>query len=178
MTIFWKEVVWQQFGAAIDMLDDAVRTCPDELWHERLWEHPTEPSSYSEFWLLAFHTLFWTDLYLSGTREGFAIPAYLEREGDEEGVPLVPYSKEEIQTYLQHCRAKCQATIEALTDETAQRQCRFNWGEVSFLELLLYTMRHVQEHAAQLNLLIGQRVGATSAPDWVAQARTETVDMA
>jgi hypothetical protein len=26
MTIPWKPILWQQFGAAIDMLDDALRT--------------------------------------------------------------------------------------------------------------------------------------------------------
>ena len=55
--------------------------------------------------------------------------------------------------------------IEALTDETAQRRCRFDWGEVSFAELLLYNMRYVQEHAAQLNLFLGQN--GVSAPGWV-----------
>ena len=46
--------------------------------------------------------------------------------------------------------------------------CRFGWGEVTFAELLLYTMRHVAGHAAQLNLLLGQKTGA--APDWVVGA--------
>ncbi len=32
-------------------------------------------------------------------------------------------------------------------------------GEVPFGELLLYTMRHVQEHAAQLHLFLGQQRG-------------------
>jgi hypothetical protein len=32
MDDFWKTVLWQQFGAAIDMLENAVRACPDELW--------------------------------------------------------------------------------------------------------------------------------------------------
>lgn len=35
MNIPWKTIVWQQFGAAIDMLDNALRACPDELWRER-----------------------------------------------------------------------------------------------------------------------------------------------
>ena len=51
-------------------------------------------------------------------------------------------------------------TIEATSDEEAQRLCRFGWGEVTFAELLLYTMRHVAGHAAQLNLLLGQTTGA------------------
>jgi hypothetical protein len=49
------------------------------------------------------------------------------------------------------------------------RRCKFGWGEVNFVELLLYNMRHVQEHASQLCLILGQQVG--SAPGWVGRAR-------
>ena len=43
---------------------------------------------------------------------------------------------------------------------------------MSFLELLLYNMRHVQEHAAQLNLFLGQNaVEGTS--DWVPWAQAD-----
>ena len=72
-------------------------------------------------------------------------------------------------------RQKCQTTIAELTDERAHQPVAFPWiGEkpISFLELLLYTMRHVQEHAAQLNLLLGQReIEGTS--DWVGQAHID-----
>jgi hypothetical protein len=47
--------------------------------------------------------------------------------------------------------------IEGLSVEEAYRICRFPWGEVPFAELMLYTMRHVQEHAAQLHLFSGQQ---------------------
>jgi hypothetical protein len=42
---------------------------------------------------------------------------------------------------------------------------------MSVAELLLYNMRHVQEHASQLNMLLGQRIG--SAPGWVGQAESK-----
>ena len=174
MNITWRTSIWQQFGAAIDMLDNAVRACPDELWRDCLWHNPSERPEYSQFWYLVYHTLFWLDLYLSGAVEGFAPPApFTLDEADPAGlVPERPYTKDELQAYLDYCRKKCQATIEALTDETAQRWCRFRWGELSFVELLLYDMRHVQEHAAQLNLMLGQKVG--SAPDWVTKAKKIT----
>jgi hypothetical protein len=41
--------------------------------------------------------------------------------------------------------------------------------EIKFAELQLYSMRHVQEIAAQLSLMLGQKVG--SAPDYVTTAR-------
>ena len=166
-----KTILWQQFGAAIDMFDDALRACPDDLWRGCLWENPSERPEYSQFWYLAYHTLFWLDLYLSGAVEGFAPPApFTLDELDPAGLlPERTYTKDELRAYLVYVRKKCQATIEALTDETAQRRCRFGWGEASFAELLLYNMRHVQEHAAQLNLILGQKAG--SASDWVARAR-------
>ncbi len=70
----WKTIIWQQFGAAIDMLDNALHACPDELWHGRLWSNPSERAAYSQFWYVIYHALFWLDLYLSGAVEGFAPP--------------------------------------------------------------------------------------------------------
>ena len=67
----WRTSLWQQFGAAIDMLDNAVAACPDELWRVRLWDDAELPES-AEFWYIVYHTLFWLDLYLSGAVEGFA----------------------------------------------------------------------------------------------------------
>jgi hypothetical protein len=174
MNIPWRTIIWQQFGAAIDDLDNALRVCPDELWRAHLWDNSSDRPEFflPEFWYVAYHALFWLDLYLTGAEEGFAPPApFTLIEQDEYGpLPERPYTKDELQAYLDDCRKKCQATIGALTDEAAERRCRFGWGEASFAELLLYNMRHVQGHAAQLNLMLGQKVG--SAPDWVTRARS------
>jgi uncharacterized damage-inducible protein DinB len=171
MDALWRRVVWLQFGAAIDMLANALRACPDELWEEPLWDDRSLPGS-STFWYVAYHTLFWLDLYLSGTAEGFAPPApFTLDELDPAGVlPSRAYTRAELQGYLAHGRRKCRATIEGLTDEQARRVCVVGGRrrEMPFAELLLYTMRHVQEHAAQLNLAIGQRTGSEST--WVAEA--------
>lgn len=166
----WRTAIWQQFGAAIDDLRNTIDACPDELWCARLWEHPEhaeERPEFSQFWYIAYHALFWLDLYLTGAEEGFVPPApFALIEQDEDGpVPARPYTKDELQAYLDDCRKKSQETIEALTNEEAQRRCRFGWGEVSFAELLLYNMRHVQGHAAQLNLLLGQK--SVAVRSWV-----------
>ena len=78
------------------------------------------------------------------------------------------YTKGELQTYLEHGRNKCRLKLETLTDWLVPQHCRPDWPEMSVAELLLYNMRHVQEHAAQLSLFLGQRLG--SAPGWVAKA--------
>jgi uncharacterized damage-inducible protein DinB len=63
-------------------------------------------------------------------------------------------------------RLRLQEAIAGLTEERANRRCRFGWGEASYLELLLYSLRHIQHHVGQLNLVIRQMTG--SAPRWVA----------
>jgi hypothetical protein len=167
MDIIWRAILWRQFGAAIDMLEDALRACPEALWSARLWGG--ERADLSEFWYVGYHTLFWLDLYLSGSVEGFPPPAPFNLdELDPAGLmPERPYARDELLAYLDHCRSKCRASIEALTDEKARRLGKVAWGEVPYLELLLDNMRHVQEHAAQLNLFLGQRVG--SDVPWVSQ---------
>ncbi len=159
----WKTVLWSQFGAAIDMLERDIRACPDELWRG----NETSPGA----WTIAHHALFWLDLYLSGAVEGFAPPApFGLEELDPAGrLPDRVFSKSDLLAYLEHGREKCRRTIQVLTDSQAARRCSFGWGELSFAELLLYTMRHVQDHAGELSSLIGTATG--SGPGWVAKAR-------
>ena len=164
MNTEWRTSIWKQFGAAIDMLGDAISLCPDHLWTVVLWKDPDD-EQYGQFWFVAYHALRWLDLFLTGTKAGFAPPApFLLR-----GLPEQPYPKDQVLAYLQVCRARCQSTIEGLTDEKAGQRCVFEWMEVSYLELQMYSMRHVQEHAAQLNLALGQH--DVTGMDWVASAR-------
>lgn len=170
MDTTWRTILLRQFEATIDMLENALRLCPDELWSVRLWNDPSLPPGFSEFWYVAYHTLFWLDLYLTGSVEGFAPPApFTLDELDPAGLlPDRQYSRDELLSYLNHCRQKCQSTIEALTDENVYRPCKFSWGELSFAELMLDNMRHVQEHAAQLNMILGQKIGAST--HWISRA--------
>ncbi len=161
----WKEAVWQQFGAAIDMLANAIRECPDDVWGDQT----AEP----QYWALAFHTLFWLDLYLGGTSEGYHPPEpFGLEEMDPAGVlPPRVYTREELMTFLLACRSRCKAIIEEMDGESAKRLCHFGKRVQPFGELLIYNMRHVQHHAAQLNLLLRQRTN--SAPLWVGRALAE-----
>ena len=87
--------------------------------------------------------------------------------------PEQPYTKAQIKTYLEHCRSLAQSIIENLTDEKAYEIRKFAWMELTYLELQIYSTRHLQEHAAQMNLVLGHH-GVTG-QDWVAKAREKTV---
>ena len=180
--------LWRQFGAAIDMLENALVACPDTLWTGRIWgdspDHPLPPDfppRLPEFWNIAYHTLFWLDLYLTGDpEEEFAPPApFSLAELDPSGVPPEQvYTKEEVLGYLAATRQKCHDTLLSLTDERARRPVKFPWSggqTVSYLELQLYNMRHVQEHAAQLSLFLGRHGIPDEALDWVPWAKDKPV---
>src|ERR1700722_19441412 len=62
---FWKAVVWHQFGAAIEMLENAIRACPDAVWSDPSKKPEWVERSVPGFWYVAFHTLFFLDYYLS-----------------------------------------------------------------------------------------------------------------
>jgi hypothetical protein len=167
MAIIDNEMVWRQFAAAIEMLRDALRDCPAELWEKQLWEDQPDQwvaAGFSAFWYLGYHTLFWLDLYLTGAEEGFAPPAPFDLVEMEQGEALPrTYTREELLGYLEYCYRKCQETLGALSIEQARRLCRFAWGELAFAELQLYNLRHVQEHAAQLGMFLGQQAGKSAA---------------
>jgi hypothetical protein len=162
MDIKLKEIIWNQFGAAIDMLGNAILACPEEIWGKNLDD--------SEFWYKVFHTLFWIDFYLSDSDEGFVPPTpFTLSELDPAGLlPERVYTKDELKNYLDHCRKKCLNTIRTLSDEKANLHFKYGSIDLSFVELLLYNMRHVQHHTAQLNLILRQEID--SAPRWVKQA--------
>ncbi len=169
METTWSTALWSQFGAAIDTLENALVACPDSLWRERLWgeksdhsQPPWFPPEFPEFWYLTYHTLVWLDLYLSGVpEEDFAPPAPFAQGVIDtvEALPDQPYTQEELRAYLASMRHKCHTTLVALTDEQARRPVEYPWSKgqpISYLELLLYNLRHVQEHAAYLSLFLGQ----------------------
>jgi len=174
-----RTALWQQFGAAIDMLENALLACPSAQWNGLLWKDPQAPG-YPTFWSITHRSLFWLDFYLTGSLEGFAPPTPFSI--DEELAPVrvlpeQPYTRDELHLYLVTLRKKCQATITGLSDEKAGQQIHFPWlGEspMSFLELLLLTMRHVQEHAARLSLFLGQHGIPGETLDWIPQAKHAT----
>jgi hypothetical protein len=161
-----KKMLKSQFIASIEMLSEAIRACPEELWQAKLWDNLSAPPGFSDFWYVAYHTLFWLDLYLSGAAEGFTPPASFDlNELEPQGVlPEKVFSKDELLAYLDHCRLECSRILDAFTDEKAHQDCEFPWskGKISYAELLLDNMRHVQEHGAQLHMYLGQQKGINS----------------
>jgi len=159
MGAFFKSILWAQFGASLDMLENAMRACPDQVWSDLSKPPQWVSHDVVGFWYVAYHTLFFLDLYLSDSPEDFAPPApFTLDELDPSGLlPDRPYTKDELLAYLNHGRKKCRAVIESLTEEKAHVRWRYGSMDLPFAELLLSTMRHVQHHARRLNPSCGSK---------------------
>ncbi len=178
MDVTWADMVWQQFGAAIDMFDNTLAACPDGLWTGRLWsaeEGPDTPPRFGEFWTIATHAVRWLERYLLAVPED-------EFGSLETSTTLTPFpeanepqTRSTVRDCLAQLRERCRSTLMELTDDQAQRPIRvYDWigtEPITFVELQLYNMRHVQEHAAQMALFLGQHDVPDEKLDWVARAR-------
>ena len=155
-----KTSFWKQYGAAIDMFENAVAKCPPEIWDDE-----------RKFWYIAYHTLFFLDYYLDKDPDNFTTPQPFnmnEMEIDEV-MPKHPFTKKELLGYVEHCRKKAHGLISGFNDAGASSRWKNQYREYSMFEMQLYNMRHVQEHAAELSMLIVQNGGSTSG--WIRQVK-------
>lgn len=157
-----KEAIWNQFGASLDMLENAISMCPDEQW-----------DTDTKFWYISYHCIFWTDYYLTKEPGKFIpLPPFTLSEFDDSGaLPGRIYTKTELLFYLQFCRDKLHELISNLTLEKLNDRWINQKRNYSLLEILLYNLRHVQHHTAQLNLLLRQKIN--DAPKWVSRPKKE-----
>ena len=162
MSFTLPELIGQQFGAALDMLENAINACPDDMW-----DHA------SRFWYIAFHTTFWTDYYLSDTpmEKDYQPPKPFTLSEFEDGqLPEREYDKTEVLAFLHHARYRLQDQLRNNSqEELLTKRFTSEYKDFSLFELLLYNMRHVQHHTAQLNLLLRQ--SGINPPDWVSRAK-------
>ncbi|RYF95917.1 MAG: DinB family protein [Chitinophagaceae bacterium] len=160
-----RKDLWSQFGAAIDMLENAVSFYPESFWKQS-----------PRFFYSAFHCTVLLDYYLTvpppsdfNAELPFSVPDRSRIPADVPGdmVPDRFYTQAELIVYINNCRRKCEHLINGLTDETILARWVEDSGEMdySLFEILIYNLRHVQHHAAQLNTLL--RGAIDKAPGWV-----------
>jgi hypothetical protein len=165
---FWQSVIGRQFAAAIQMMRLAIEACPDDLWDDR--------TDGSPFWHLAYHALYFTDLYLSDDEKSFEardchegtvhfLPGDYQEFGGIITTPEEVFTREQLLDYSDHCLEKCEETFDKVTDERVLQRCGFWWYELNVGEFLLNNLRHTQHHAGQLALLLRRR--ADIGIDWL-----------
>lgn len=158
-----RDALKSQFHAGLDMLRDAIDRCSDDLWITD--EYPTP------FWRVAYHTIFYTHLYMHPSAEVFEPwPHHQTSIQDLDDVPAPPeimdllelphrpprtgepYSKAQILAYLDTCDGLVDDVLDTVDLESDESG--FSWYRVSKVEHEMVAIRHLQHHVAQL----GQRI--------------------
>ena len=139
-----RQILTGQFEAALCMLHATVKQASSEHW-----EAPVANLSLRQ---VAYHTLFFTDYYLSPSEDAFVLRELHQRGGDERQPVVSPgLPQDETQAYLALCRQKALATFAAETEQSLQGPSGFARKQFSRGELHLYNLRHIQHHAGQLS---------------------------
>jgi hypothetical protein len=177
MEDFYKQILWKNFAAAIDMFRETLILCPDDLWQAK-----------SKFYYLSYHTTIFLDYYLTSPVKDFIpVLAYtitdihdMPAEAVDDVIPGRFYSRTEIFDYLTLVREKCrEMTILSAPDKLMQKWidkseidlhglCPSLVVDYTVLEILFYNLRHVQHHVGQLNYILRQKLD--KAAGWISHA--------
>ncbi len=156
MTI--QDSIQSQYLAALDMLRQAIETCPDPLW-----ANPAYPNMFAR---VVAHVLFYSHFYLCPGQGSFT-PWAKHRKGMEQMEPEgEPFSKAEMFEYLALVRQEVAEKVPAIDLESPSG---FHWLPFNRLELHLYNLRHIQQHTGELYERLGAACHASL--DWVSTGK-------
>jgi hypothetical protein len=153
-----------QFEAALWMLRECLERCPAAAWETPIAKYP--------FWMVAYHTLCFADLYLSPGEAVWTPRPELHPKGWAElndEYPSRRFERPELLGYTDLCRAELLRAMARETADTLAGPSGFSRIKFSRAELHLYNLRHVQHHTGQLSAVVRKAGGelAWKSRGWV-----------
>lgn len=149
-----KQTLIGQFDAALSMLNLCLQKCPAEHWDGKVAKYP--------FWMVAYHTLCFLDLYFESNEKVFQPhamhPAGWSEYNDE--YPSRRFERQELLDYVALCRRRLHGAISSETRESLAGESGFHRLAFTRAELHLYNLRHLQHHVGQLTAFL-RRVDET-----------------
>jgi hypothetical protein len=151
-----NQVLLGQYEAALSMLRDAIASCPAAHWEAKVANDPAR--------FVAFHTLYWTDIYLSRTMDAFESHEFvLEGRGLPFGQPIpegtmppgLPQPR--AMAYADYCIAKARAVLASEREADLAGDNGFG-RPFSRAEMHVYNIRHIQHHTGALSAHIRRLV--------------------
>lgn len=153
-----KPIIAAQYRASLAMFRQTIELCPDDLWLAGRHDLP--------FWRIAYHTLFFTDLYAS--TEVAAFTPWDRHVKDYESIdPLTsidstPYAKDDLLAYTDRLSAGIAKRVEPYD---LSGPSGMPWLPFTKLELQFYNIRHIHHHTGQLSIWLREELGREI--DWV-----------
>ena len=150
-----RSALKSQYHATLAMLRSAIRQCPDDLW-------TSSDGHASPFWLIAYHALFYTHLYLQPNNGVFGPWEHHQRGIQHMDRPprtkWRPYTKAEVLAYWKVCDSMVDGAVDALNLNAPHSG--FSWYKILKLEHQIVNIRHIQYHEAQLGDRLRSATGA------------------
>jgi hypothetical protein len=147
-----------QYQAMFQMVGEAVKGCPEELWDAR-WDEPP-------FWQQAYHTLWAVDYYVSRSPEEYRLdPRFDQTAHNLAKRPVEAASRELVLEYLDKVNRKCAQRLKDLAAADLGGKDPFPWTGPTLAHHLIYNLRHAQHHVGWMNSIL-RRKGAQPA-EWI-----------
>ena len=150
-----------QYLAGLQMLGQCIERADPVLWRAPVGKFP--------FWHVAYHVLFFVDLYSSRNESAFRPQAFHVEDAQFLGQQPWPpfkkvvlervYEKEQLLAYLPLIEEKVKRAMESETEQTLAGESGFDWIPLTRLELHLYNIRHLQHHTGQLGAALRRSDG-------------------
>lgn len=158
-----RSALKSQYHATLAMLRAAIRACPDDLW-------ASSDGHANPFWRIAYHTLYYTHLYLQPNNRAFRAWEHNQRGIHSFEKPLQtrrPYTKAEVLAYWSICRSLVDDAVDAL--DLNDPKSGFSWYKIPKMEHQIVNIRHIQYHQAQLADRL--RVATGAGVNWAGPSR-------
>ena len=141
---YLKEILLGQYEASLAMMKQRIEVCPPEYWDGKVGRDSLRQTVY--------HALFFLDLYLAETEEGFVLRELHNKGGDDSKEGVSPgLSIADTLLLVELCHKNIHESLAKETEESLRGESGFSWRKHSRGELHIYNIRHVQHHVGQIS---------------------------
>lgn len=151
------DILRRQLTPTIEMLQDVVECCSDDMW--------TLSTKNAPIWEQVYHATFWLSAWARDWSTPFEKPAFhsdgaLELESGAS--PVI--TREQMRDYVDKVHKECMSFLDGLTDDAlvvGQEAFGHTWTPA---DRITGQLRHVQHHVGIAYAQIRERTGAY--PEW------------
>lgn len=192
MASIWVESLEREMAQALASLSEAVRDCPDALWVTPMWP-VAKPGPEQQFldedwrpvmepdarerlgqawverrsapWSVAWHALECFDYDLNGEFSPWTpLPPFAGHPHWRDLAGLqAPWTREEVQGYIEHCERQSRQVMAAMTEESGRMPLpsAHRYGGQPRAWILQGLVAHTVEHAAQIQQFRSASAGSS-----------------
>ena len=152
------EILRRNLAPTLQMLSNAIRTCPDEMWNAADEGAP--------LWQQAYHTLFWLNAWARDWGQKLEYPSFHSDKARDLIVGASPViTKAQMEAYMDKVFSDCEALMDTVTPERLTQEIEAFGKQYTIADRVLGQIRHVQHHVGTMHGVLKRKTGHT--PHWV-----------